>query len=46
MERLNISTVHLNSLGMVHEFRLIAAIYSMGCSVYEMKNPHKTGGNG
>ena len=28
MERLSISTVHLNSLGMVHEFRLIAAIDS------------------
>jgi hypothetical protein len=42
----NISTVHLDTLGIIHEYRLIADIYSWRYPEYEMKNPLKTGGNG
>ena len=37
---------HLHTLGIILESQLIAEVYSRLCPAYEMKNPHKTGGNG
>jgi hypothetical protein len=39
-------TVHLDTLGMVHEYRLIAVLYSFQCPANEMKMPPKTEVNG
>ena len=36
-------TVHLGSLGMIHNFQCIADIESRQCPAYEMKNPLKQG---
>jgi len=40
---LNISTVHLDTLGIIPEFILLADIESNRCPVYEMQNPLKQG---
>ena len=37
---------YVESLGNIHDFKEIAAIDSQYCPAYQMKNPHKTGGNG
>jgi hypothetical protein len=40
----NISTVHLDTLGIIHECRLIAETINRQCPAHEMKNPHKKRG--
>jgi len=40
------SIVHLDTLGIIHDFQWIADITSHQYPAYEMKTPDKTGGNG
>jgi hypothetical protein len=35
----NVSTVHLELLGRIHDFQWIAAIISGSCPVYALKSP-------
>jgi hypothetical protein len=39
-------TIHLDTLGIIHNFHCIAESINRQCLAYEMKIPDKTGGNG